>query len=115
MLHGHFLDKDWCGIEAPPSVVSVTKDAGSHTSVSAVEWPGSRRDDEEQARNYVPDVGVMLLTPAKLRSVVRKPRSIIEAHIDITTTDGCLVCRFVVDVVERRRDQASTNCCVQLA
>merc|ERR1711948_95339 len=48
-------------------------------------------------------------------SLVKKFQAIIEAHVDVKTTDGYLVRMFVIAFTKRRPDQVKTNCYAQTA
>jgi len=47
----------------------------------------------------------MTLTTDKLRSLVRKMHSLIEAHVDVKTTDGYIVRLFAIGFTKRRPNQ----------
>merc|ERR1712186_240409 len=47
--------------------------------------------------------------------LVKKFQAIIEAHVDVKTTDGYLVRMFVIAFTQRRPDQVKTNCYAQTA
>merc|ERR1712187_77579 len=55
------------------------------------------------------------LTRDKLCSLIRKWHTLIEAHVDVKTTDGYLVRLFVIAFTQRRPDQVKTNCYAQSA
>merc|ERR1719188_2273615 len=57
----------------------------------------------------------MTLTRDKLCSLIRKWHSMIEAHVDVKTTDSYLVRMFVIAFTKRRSDQVKTNCYAQTA
>merc|ERR1712066_1192035 len=57
----------------------------------------------------------MTLTRDKLYSLVRKWQTLIEAHVDVKTTDGYVVRLFVIAFTKRRQDQVKTNCYAQTA
>merc|ERR1712066_161876 len=57
----------------------------------------------------------MTLTRDKLYSLVRKWHTMIEAHVDVKTTDGYVVRMFVIAFTQRRPDQVKTNCYAQSA
>merc|ERR1719444_638793 len=56
-----------------------------------------------------------MLTRDKLNSLVRKWHTMIEAHVDVKTTDGYVVRLFVIAFTKRRQDQVKTNCYAQSA
>jgi len=57
----------------------------------------------------------MELTRDKQCSLIKKWGSLLEAHVDVKTTDGFLVRLFVIAFTKRRPDQVSTNCYAQTA
>merc|ERR1719229_1391605 len=71
--------------------------------------------EEVQGRNCLTDFHGMTLTRDKLYSLVRKWHTMIEAHVDVKTTDGYLVRLFVIAFTKRRQDQVKTNCYAQSA
>merc|ERR1712176_774291 len=48
-------------------------------------------------------------------SLIKKFQALIEAHVDVKTTDGYLVRMFVIAFTKRRADQVKTNCYAQTA
>merc|ERR1712113_467733 len=48
-------------------------------------------------------------------SLIKKWHALIEAHVDVKTTDGYLVRMFVIAFTKRRPDQVRTNCYAQTA
>jgi len=66
--------------------------------------------EEIQGRNCLTDFHGMELTRDKLMSLIRKWHSLIEAHVDVKTTDGYVVRLFVIAFTKRRPDQVKTNC-----
>merc|ERR1711972_221988 len=48
-------------------------------------------------------------------SLIRKWHTMIEAHVDVKTTDGYLVRMFVIAFTQKRPDQVKTNCYAQTA
>jgi len=71
--------------------------------------------EEVQGRNCLTDFHAMELTRDKQMSLIRKWSSLIEAHVDVKTTDGYLVRLFVLAFTKRRPDQVKTNCYAQSA
>jgi len=55
----------------------------------------------------------MDLTTDKLRSLVRKWHSLIEAHVDVKTTDGYLLRMFAIGFTKRRPNQIKKTCYAQ--
>merc|ERR1712157_379904 len=71
--------------------------------------------EEVQGRNCLTDFHGLSLTRDKLNSLVRKWHTMIEAHVDVKTTDGYVVRLFVIAFTKRRQDQVKTNCYAQTA
>ena len=63
------------------------------------------RVDEVQGKSCLTDFHGMSFTQDKLRSLVRKWQSLIEAHYDVKTTDGYVVRLFVMATTRRRPNQ----------
>jgi len=126
-----FVKKDWYDVKAPSIFTNrqvgktpVTKTIGTKIASDALKnrvFTVSLADlqkDEDQAhrkvRLIVEDVqGTkcltnfhgMDLTTDKLRSLVRKWQSLIEAHIDVKTTDGYFLRLFAIGFTKRRPNQ----------
>jgi len=136
-----FLKKEWYDIKAP-SVFSqrncgktlVSRTAG--TKIATEELKGrvlelnlaDLNNDEDQSykkvklcieevqgRNCLTDFHGLSLTRDKLCSLIRKWHTMIEAHVDVKTTDGYMVRMFVIAFTKRRPDQVKTNCYAQSA
>lgn len=60
------------------------------------------RIDEVQGRNCLTNFHGMDFTSDKLRSLVRKWQTLIEAHVDVKTTDGYLIRLFAIGFTKRR-------------
>merc|ERR1711948_102601 len=71
--------------------------------------------EEVQGRNCLTDFHALTLTRDKVYSLVRKWHTMIEAHVDVKTTDGYVVRLFVIAFTKRRQDQVKTNCYAQTA
>jgi small subunit ribosomal protein S3Ae len=71
--------------------------------------------EEVQGRNCLTDFHGLTLTRDKLCSLIRKWQTLIEAHVDVKTTDGYVVRMFVIAFTKRRPDQVKTNCYAQTA
>jgi len=63
------------------------------------------RIDEIQGRNCLTNFHAMSFTSDKLRSLVRKWQTLIEAHVDVKTTDGYLLRLFAIGFTKRRQSQ----------
>src|SRR5271156_5178191 len=73
------------------------------------------RVDEVQGKNCLTNFHGMDFTSDKLRSLVRKWQSLIEAHVDVKTTDGYLVRLFAIAFTKRRPNQVSKTTYAQTA
>merc|ERR1712228_1064170 len=71
--------------------------------------------EEVQGRNCLTDFHGLTLTRDKLCSLIRKWHTLIEAHVDVKTSDGYMVRLFVIAFTKRRADQEKTNCYAQTA
>lgn len=65
------------------------------------------RIDEVSGRTCLTNFYGMDFTSDKIRSLVRKWQSLIEAHQDVKTTDGYLLRVFVIGFTKRRSNQVS--------
>ena len=63
------------------------------------------RVDEIQGRNCLTNFHGMDFTSDKLRSLVKKWQTLIEAHMDVKTTDGYLLRLFAIAFTKRRPNQ----------
>jgi small subunit ribosomal protein S3Ae len=63
------------------------------------------RIDEIQGKNCLTNFHGMDFTSDKLRSLVRKWQTLIEAHVDVKTTDGYLLRLFAIGFTKRRPSQ----------
>lgn len=126
-----FLRKEWYDIKAPSifAVRQVGKTLVSRTQgtkiasealkgrvyeVSLADLQKSENDayrkirlkcEEVQGRNCLTNFHGMDLTRDKLCSLVRKWQTIIEAHVDVKTTDGYLLRLFAIGFTKRREGQ----------
>lgn len=55
----------------------------------------------------------MDFTTDKLRSLVRKWQSLIEAHVDVKTTDGYTLRMFCLSFTKKRQGQVKKTCYAQ--
>merc|ERR1712036_140086 len=75
----------------------------------------SLRVDEVQGKACLTNFNGMDFTSDKLRSLVRKWQTLIEAHIDVKTTDGYLVRLFTIGFTKRRPNQVKKTTYAQSA
>merc|ERR1711916_66275 len=61
--------------------------------------------EEIQGRELLCNFHGMDLTTDKLRGLVKKWRSLIEAHVDVKTTDGYVLRMFCIGFTQRRQNQ----------
>ncbi|KAJ2333539.1 ribosomal 40S subunit protein S1B, partial [Coemansia sp. RSA 2671] len=73
------------------------------------------RVDEVVGRNCLTSFHSMSITTDKLRSLVKKWQSMVEAHVDVKTTDGYLVRLFAIGFTKRRQNQVKKTTYAQTA
>ncbi|KAJ2826801.1 ribosomal 40S subunit protein S1B, partial [Coemansia sp. 'formosensis'] len=73
------------------------------------------RVDEVVGRNCLTSFHSMSVTTDKLRSLVKKWQSMVEAHVDIKTTDGYLIRLFAIGFTKRRQNQVKKTTYAQTA
>jgi len=137
-----FTKKEWYDIKAPSALPTrqvgktmVTKTQGTRTSreglmgrvfeVSLGDLKPNGEDDayrkfrlkveEVQGNSLLTNFYGMDLTTDKLRSLVRKWHSLIEAHADVKTTDGYLLRIFAIGFTKRRPNQIKKTSYAQSA
>merc|ERR1719164_397012 len=136
-----FLRKEWYDIKAPAmfSVRSCGKTLVSKTQGMKIASDGLKgrvlelnladlNQDEDQSykkirlciddvqgKNCLTDFHGLELTRDKLASLIRKWHTLLEAHVDVKTTDGYLVRLFAIAFTKKRQDQVKTNCYAQSA
>merc|ERR1712039_433136 len=71
--------------------------------------------EEVQGRNCLTDFHGMTLTRDKLCSLIRKWQTLIEAHVDVKTTDGYTVRMFGIAFTDKRPEQEKVNTYAQSA
>lgn len=71
------------------------------------------RVDEIQGKTCLTNFHGMSFTSDKLRSMVKKWQTLIEAHVDVKTTDGYLVRAFCIGFTKRRPKQVRKTCYAQ--
>jgi len=136
-----FLKKEWYDIKAPSffNVRSCGKTLISRTQgtkIATEEMKGRVFDlnladlnnDEDQSfkkiklcvedvqgRNCLTDFHQMDITRDKQCNLIKKWKTLLEANVDVKTTDGYLVRIFILGFTKRRPDQVRTNCYAQSA
>lgn len=73
------------------------------------------RIDEVQGKNCLTSFYGMDFTSDKLRSLVRKWQTLIEAHVDVRTTDGYLLRLFAIGFTKKRPNQVKKTTYAQSA
>jgi len=73
------------------------------------------RIEDVQGRNCLTNFYGMDFTTDKLRSLVKKWQSLIEAHVDVTTTDGFKLRLFCIAFTKKRQNQSKKTCYAQTA
>eukprot|EP00873_Tetraselmis_striata_P007059 jgi/Tetstr1/427323/TSEL_017492.t1 len=131
-----FTKKDWYDIKAPTmfSVRNVGKTLVTRTQGTKIASDGLKgrvydvnladlqNNDEDgyrkmklkcmdvQGKNCLLSFWGMDFTTDKLRSMVKKWQSLIEAHVDVKTTDGYVLRMFCIAFTKRRNGQVKKTC-----
>merc|ERR1712048_1381372 len=71
--------------------------------------------EDVQGRNCLTDFHGLELTRDRLCSLIKKWQTLIEAHVDVRTTDGYMVRMFAIAFTRRRAEQVKNNCYAQSA
>ncbi|CAE7526139.1 RPS3A [Symbiodinium sp. KB8] len=71
--------------------------------------------EEVQGRSCLTDFHGMTLTRDKICSLIKKWQTLIEAHVDVKTTDNYIVRMFCIAFTKRRPEQVKSNCYAQSA
>ncbi|CAE7770775.1 unnamed protein product [Symbiodinium sp. CCMP2456] len=71
--------------------------------------------EEVQGRSCLTDFHGMTLTRDKICSLIKKWQTLIEAHVDVKTTDNYVVRLFCIAFTSRHRDQVKANSYAQSA
>ncbi|XP_010546607.1 PREDICTED: 40S ribosomal protein S3a-1-like [Tarenaya hassleriana] len=134
-----FSKKDWYDIKAPSvfSVRNVGKTLVSRTQGTKIASEGLKhrvfeisladlqgdednayrkirlRAEDVQGRNVLTNFWGMDFTTDKLRSLVKKWQTLIEAHIDVKTTDNYTLRLFCIAFTKRRANQVKRTCYAQ--
>uniref|UniRef100_A0A0E0CJB3 Small ribosomal subunit protein eS1 n=1 Tax=Oryza meridionalis TaxID=40149 RepID=A0A0E0CJB3_9ORYZ len=134
-----FSKKDWYDIKAPTvfSVRNIGKTLVSRTQGTKIASEGLKhrvfevsladlQNDEDQAyrkvrlraedvqgRNVLTNFWGMSFTTDKLRSLVKKWQTLIEAHVDVKTTDNYMLRLFCIGFTKRRPNQVKRTCYAQ--
>lgn len=69
--------------------------------------------EEVQGRNVLTNFHSMDLTTDKLRLMVKKWQTLIEAHVDVKTTDGFLLRLFAIGFTKKQQNQIKKTCYAQ--
>ncbi|KAL6042629.1 40S ribosomal protein S3a [Balamuthia mandrillaris] len=134
-----FARKDWYDIKAPGMFrnrsvgkTPVSKTQGTKLSrdgligrVIEINLADLQKDEDQahrkiklkvvdvQGKSCLTNFWGMNLTTDKLRSLVRKWQTLIEAHVDVKTTDGFLIRMFAIGFTKRRPNQQKRTCYAQ--
>ncbi|OAY70318.1 40S ribosomal protein S3a, partial [Ananas comosus] len=71
------------------------------------------RAEDVQGKNVLTNFWGMDFTTDKLRSLVRKWQTLIEAHVDVKTTDNYALRMFCIAFTKRRPNQVKRTCYAQ--
>ena len=66
--------------------------------------------EDVQGRNVITNFHGMSMTTDKLRSLIKKWQTCIEAHVDVKTTDGYLLRFFAIGFTRRRPNMIKKTC-----
>ncbi|KAE8714606.1 40S ribosomal protein S3a [Hibiscus syriacus] len=135
-----FAKKDWYDIKAPSVFTSrnvgktlVTRTQGTKIAseglkhrvfeISLADLQGGDEDhayrkirlraEDVQGKNVLTNFWGMNFTTDKLRSLVRKWQTLIEAHVDVKTTDNYTLRMFCIGFTKRRPNQVKRTCYAQ--
>ncbi|ERN01559.1 hypothetical protein AMTR_s00002p00271660 [Amborella trichopoda] len=134
-----FAKKDWYDIKAPSifNVRTVGKTLVTRTQGTKIASEGLKhrvfecnladlqadedqsyrkirlRAEDIQGRNVLTNFWGMDFTTDKLRSLVRKWQTLIEAHVDVKTTDNYTLRLFCIGFTKRRPNQVKRTCYAQ--
>jgi len=134
-----FSKKDWYDIKAPSvfTIRTVGKTLVTRTQGTKIAADGLKgrvfevsladlQKDEDQAarkiklraedvqgRNVLTNFWGMNFTTDKLRSLVRKWQTLIEAHVDVKTTDNYTLRMFCIAFTKKRPNQIKKTCYAQ--
>uniref|UniRef100_A0A1J3K9J7 Small ribosomal subunit protein eS1 n=1 Tax=Noccaea caerulescens TaxID=107243 RepID=A0A1J3K9J7_NOCCA len=134
-----FSKKDWYDVKAPSSFThrNVGKTLVSRTQGTKIASEGLKhrifevsladleknedssyrkirlRAEDVQGRNVLCQFWGMDFTTDKLRSLVKKWQTLIEAHVDVKTTDGYTLRLFCIGFTKRRANQVKRTCYAQ--
>jgi len=131
-----FLRKEWYDVKAPSTfqVRQVGKTFVSRTQGTKIASDGLKgrvievslaelqkdedqafrkmklKVDEVQGRNCLTTFHGMTFTSDKLRSLIRKWQTLIEAHVDVKTQDGYIVRMFCIGFTRKRVNAVTKTC-----
>ncbi|XVE65962.1 hypothetical protein DITRI_Ditri08aG0043300 [Diplodiscus trichospermus] len=135
-----FAKKDWYDIKAPSVFTTrnvgktlVTRTQGTKIAseglkhrvfeISLADLQGGDEDhayrkirlraEDVQGKNVLTNFWGMNFTTDKLRSLVRKWQTLIEAHVDVKTTDNYTLRMFCIGFTKRRPNQVKRTCYAQ--
>ncbi|GKV07321.1 hypothetical protein SLEP1_g19115 [Rubroshorea leprosula] len=134
-----FAKKDWYDIKAPSIFIEknigktlVSRTQGNKIAseelkhrVFEVSLADLQRDEDQayrkirlraedvQGKNVLTNFWGMDFTTDKLRSLVRKLQTLIEAHVDVKTTDNYSLRMFCIAFTKRRPNQVKRTCYAQ--
>merc|ERR1712216_567906 len=100
-----FTKKEWYDIKAPSNF---TVRACGKTPVTRT--TGTKIASEVLGKYCLTQFHGMEFTTDKLRSMVRKWQTLIEAHVDVKTTDGYVLRLFCIGFTKKRMNQLKKTC-----
>uniref|UniRef100_A0A452ERN4 Small ribosomal subunit protein eS1 n=1 Tax=Capra hircus TaxID=9925 RepID=A0A452ERN4_CAPHI len=102
-----FSKKDWYDVKAPAmfNIRNIGKTLVTRTQGTKITSDGLKGGVLEVRENCLTNFHGVDLTRDKMCSMVKKWQAMIEAHVDVKTTDGYLLCLFCVGFTKKRNNQ----------
>ncbi|KAJ1070806.1 hypothetical protein K5549_003785 [Capra hircus] len=102
-----FSKKDWYDVKAPAmfNIRNIGKTLVTRTQGTKITPDGLKGRVLEVRENCLTNFHGVDLTRDKMCSMVKKWQAMIEAHVDVKTTDGYLLCLFCVGFTKKCNNQ----------
>merc|ERR1712179_894011 len=116
-----FTKKDWYDVKAPSmfNIRQIGKTVVTKTTGTKIASEGLKGRvfevslEDLQGRNCLTNFHGMNMTTDKLRSLVKKWQTLIEAAVDVKTTDGFLLRLFCIGFTKKRNNQVKKTAYAQ--